>query len=103
MKLPNKIANLKPFVEFFDSKGFVITFGTEHNTPAMDPLTVSVGDGELDEYLLKVSYEGACVIAAHQYLRSIGELGFVDEKGKPNSDRSEFVKLGDAVIRNYIK
>ncbi len=99
----NMLSNFKPFVEYFDSKGFVITFGTEHNTPALDPLTVSVGDSELDDYLLKVSYEGACIVAAHQYLRSIGEAGFVDMKGKPVGERSEFVKLGDAVIQNFIK
>ncbi len=99
----NKLANFKPFVEYFDSKGFVITYGTEHNTPALDPLTVSLGDCELDEYLLKVSYEGACVVAAHQYLRSIGEIGYVDMNGKPVGERNEFIKLGDAVIQNFIK
>jgi len=99
----NMLSNFKPFVEYFDSKGFIITFGTEHNTPALDPLTVSVGDSELDEYLMKVSYEGACVVAAHQYLRSIGETGFVDMNGKPLGERSDFIKLGDAVIQNFIK
>jgi sulfopyruvate decarboxylase TPP-binding subunit len=28
---------LKNFVEFFHKKGFIITFGTEHNTPEMMP------------------------------------------------------------------
>ena len=32
---------LKNFVEFFHNKGFIITFGTEHNTPEMIPLTVT--------------------------------------------------------------
>jgi hypothetical protein len=32
---------LKNYVEFFDNKGFIITFGTEHNTPEMIPLTVT--------------------------------------------------------------
>ena len=97
----NKLNHLKPFVEFFDKKGFVITFGTEHNTPALDPLTVSVGDSELDDYLLKVSYEGACVVAAHQYLRAQGEQGFLNETGIPG-DKQAFISLGNAIIQNFI-
>jgi len=97
----NKLAHFKPFVAFFDKKGFVITFGTEHNTPALDPLTVSVGDSELDDYLLRVSYEGACVTAAHQYLRSQGEAGFLSKTGIPG-DKQAFISLGNAVIQNFI-
>ena len=37
----NDFTILKNFVEFFHNKGFIITFGTEHNTPEMIPLTVT--------------------------------------------------------------
>jgi hypothetical protein len=97
----NKYSNLKRFVEFFDNKNYVITFGTEHNTPVMEPLTVRASDRDMDEYLTGVSYEGACVIAAHQYLRSRGEKGYVDSDGMP-AKRQEFVLLGNEVIRNFI-
>ena len=69
---------LKNFVEFFHKKGFIITFGTEHNTPEMIPLTVTArGSVPLDESLKRIAWEGACVIAAHQYLRADGRQGYV--------------------------
>jgi hypothetical protein len=98
----NRMNTLKPFVEFFDGKDFVVTFGTEHNTPVLEPLTVRAGDAELDDYLLKVGYEGACVIAAHQYLRSSGANGYLDRNGIPGK-RSTFVSVGNAVIQKFIK
>ena len=97
----NSLAHLKPFVNYFNDRDFVITFGTEHNTPALDPLTVSAGDGELDQELLEIGYQGACVIAAHQYLRSKGEQGYIEDSGKP-ADRKSFVKLGNAVIKSFL-
>ncbi len=99
----NRHQNLRTFVEFFDKRGFVITFGTEHNTPALDPLTVSAADAELDAYLQKVSYEGACITAAHQYMRSRGEKGYVDEQGMPSPDRNSFIRLGNSIINHFVK
>ena len=41
-------------------------------------------DGALpSEAARDVFWEGACVIAAHQHLRSQGRLGFVDRDGIP--------------------
>jgi hypothetical protein len=99
----NSIDFLVPFVEFFNEKGFIITLGTEHNTPAMEPLSVSAIDGPLNEFLQEVNYKGACVIVAHQYLRSHGEQGYLDENGKPVSARDEFVELGNAIINQLVK
>ena len=65
-------------MNFFIKKDFIITFGTEHNTPEMIPLTVTTrGSVPLDESLKKIAWEGACVIAAHQYLRADGRQGYV--------------------------
>ncbi|MFC2089895.1 hypothetical protein ACFLT1_03895 [Bacteroidota bacterium] len=97
----NKVENLKPFVEFFESKRFLITFNTEHNTPLMEALTVKAGNAALDEYLLKVSYKGACVISAHQYFRSTGESGYLDSNGN-SCDKSIYVSLGNTVIQTFI-
>ncbi len=96
---------LEAFVNFFNEKGFVITFGTEHNTPQLDPITVFGGDGkELSDSTKKIGYEGACVIAAHQYLLAKGMSGFLDASGKAKLDqRDEFVKLGNAVIKNFVE
>jgi regulator of replication initiation timing len=47
---------LKSFVEFFNEKGFVILFGTEHNTPELTPLTVTArGSQPLDDSLKRIA------------------------------------------------
>lgn len=100
----NDINILKKFVEFFHSKGFIITFGTEHNTPEMIPLTVSTrGSVPLDEQLKKIAWEGACIIAAHQYLRADGRQGYVLPDGKHSVDqKKELANLGKLVIEYYL-
>jgi hypothetical protein len=101
----NDASILKQFVEFFHSKGFIITFGTEHNTPEMLPLTVTArGSFALDESLKKIAWEGACIIAAHQYLRTDGRQGYVLPDGKHCAEqRDELAQLGRLVIEYYLK
>jgi hypothetical protein len=96
---------LKEYVEFFDRNGIVVTFGTEHNTPKLEPLTVYCRGGvALDEDLMRIGYEGACVIAAHQYLISKGEQGFVKADGTPRTDdRKGMVEFGDRIINQFIQ
>ncbi len=100
----NDITILKNFVEFFHKKGFIITFGTEHNTPEMLPLTVSArGTVPLDDSLKKIAWEGACVIAAHQYLRADGRQGYVLPDGTSSIEqRRELTNLGQLVIEYFI-
>jgi hypothetical protein len=100
----NDAGILKNFVEFFHSKGFIITFGTEHNTPEMIPLTVNTrGSVPLDETLKKIAWEGACIIAAHQYLRADGRQGYVLPDGKHSADqRNELAAIGQIVIESYL-
>ena len=95
---------LKDFVTWFHQKGFIITFGTEHNTPKLDPLKVTCRGGlPLDSELKMINFEGAAVIAADQYLKAKGEEGFLNE-GKPKlGQKQEFIELGKAVIENFIK
>lgn len=65
----NRIGVLKEYSEYFYENGFVVSFGTEHNTSAMRPLTVScLNEVPLDQYLLEISCNGAAYLAAHQYL-----------------------------------
>jgi hypothetical protein len=95
---------LKDFVHFFRSKNFLVSFGTEHNTPQLDPVKVSCRHGvELDDELNRIGYEGACIIAAHQYLVAKGDEGFLraDGSGK-TAEYDAFVKLGNAVIKEFI-
>ncbi len=100
----NDFEKLKEFVLFFDKNGFVITMGTEHNTPAMQPVTVSCREGKpLDQELLSISYRGTSVIAAHQYLHAQGREGYIRNDGTARTDKKEyFEQLGDAVIRKFI-
>jgi hypothetical protein len=100
----NDFKILKNFVKFFYKRDYIISFGTEHNTPVMQPLTVSCKDGiELDKDLKRISYLGACVIAAHQYLVSKGLPGYVMSDGTVrSSEREDFERFGDAVIRTFI-
>ena len=57
----------------------------------------------------EIFWEGACVVAAHQFLTLHGECGFVDGQGKPNpkyrdanSRIAAFRSLGEAVIQRYL-
>ena len=96
---------LEEYVEFFVRRGFLVLFGTEHNTPAMEPLTVSCrGNTPLPERLREFAWKSACIVAAHQYQISKGKTGFVDADGFANSEqRSLLTTLGAAVIGYFQK
>jgi hypothetical protein len=100
----NDFTILKDFVEFFHKKGFIITFGTEHNTPEMMPLTITTrGSVPLNESLKKIAWEGACVIAAHQYLRADGRQGYVLPDGTHSvKQKRELINLGQIVIEYFL-
>jgi len=100
----NRPEILEKFVNFFNEKGFVITFGTEHNTPRLDPITVLDGNKkQLSDKMKKISYEGACVIAAHQYFISIGEKGYLKKNGRARlKERKYFINFGNIVIKHFI-
>lgn len=100
----NKLEVLEEFVAFFHDKGFIVTFGTEHNSPDLIPLTITTrGNVPVSNKLLKIGYEGACVIAAHEYLRAQDQEGYIDKTGKAKfKDREDFVLLGKAVIEKFL-
>jgi hypothetical protein len=100
----NDLTILKTFVEFFHRKGFIITFGTEHNTPEMIPLTVSArGSVPLDKSLKRIAWEGVCIIAAHQYLRADGRQGYVLPDGSHSKNQMrELISLGQLVIEYFL-
>ena len=95
---------LRDYVNFFRENGFVILFGTAHSTPDSKPLRVTTRGGDLlDEELAYVSYEGASIIAAHQYLRAKEEQGYLDIDGNPRKEsREELITLGKAIINKFI-
>jgi hypothetical protein len=83
-------------VEYFYENGFVISFGTEHNTSAMLPITVSCKGGvELDDSLKTISFRGAAYVAAHQYLVAMEGPGYQSQS------RDEMELLGEALFKHY--
>jgi hypothetical protein len=95
---------LKDFVTWFNKNGFVITFGTEHNTPQLDPMKITCRGGvELDEELKQINYEGTAVIAAHQYLIANGNEGYLKGKKARIAEKEYFIKLGKSVITEFLK
>jgi len=100
----NSTEKLREFIQYFVGKGYVISMGSEHNTPGIFPVEVKIdGTNTLPDDLKEISYHGACVIAAHQYLKAKGKDGFVTPQGKRTDTKiADFIKLGNAVIKNVI-
>lgn len=100
----NTYSVLKDFVTYFRARHIMVTFGTEHNTPQLDPMKVTCSGGvELDAELERIGYEGACIIAAHQYLAARGEDGYLDAEGGAKMKKyDEFATLGNAVIAHFM-
>jgi hypothetical protein len=101
----NDPSRLQEFVSFFHDRGFVITFGTEHNTPALIPLKITTrGDKALSDELRRINFEGGCLIAAHEYLRAKNEEGYLDKNGKPRlHNKEELIELGNAVVEYFLQ
>lgn len=96
--LRNRIEVLKEYAEYFYENGFVVSFGTEANTTAMGPLTVSCkSEVPLDEKLMQISYNGAACLAAHQYLT------VKEGPGYEPADREKMECLGHAILNYYFK
>ncbi len=93
--LRNKQEILKDYAEFFYREGFMVSFGTEHNTTAMRPVTVDCNEGAtLDDTLLNISFNGAACLAAHQYLVS-------RDQHSDTFSRDQLEQLGHAVIFHF--
>ena len=100
----NDVALLENYAAYLHDRGFVVTFGSEHNSPAMEPIELFARHGvPLTDKLKQINYEGACLIAAHQHVVSQGLAGYVDANGNADrSKRDEFVTLGDTLIQNEL-
>ena len=101
----NSIEVLEKYAGYLHDNGFVVTFGTEHNTPAMEPIKLFTREkAPLSERLKQINYDGACVIAAHQERIRNGKPGYIDANGNANiAQRDEFTKEGDALIQAVIR
>lgn len=105
----NKPEVLQHYVRTMRMAGIVVTCGTEHNTPDLIPLEPScIAGAPIVDDVQEIFREGACVVAAHQYLGFHEKQGYVDRNGRLNSsfggreERIEyFHRLGAAVIARY--
>lgn len=64
----NTTAVLEEYSDYLQDEGFTVTFGSEHNTPVLEPVRLRTRDhaGGLSEKLRATNYRGACLVAAHQ-------------------------------------
>ena len=63
----NTTAVLERYASYLEDEGFIVTFGSEHNTPAMEPIRLRTRDADrLSDPLRAINWRGACRIAAHQ-------------------------------------
>jgi hypothetical protein len=100
---------LSRYVTAMRKAGIVVTAGTEHNTLELLPIEPTCLKGvPIPEELKEIFWEGACVIAAHEFLTLNGKTGFVDGAGKPAAEFPDtearidfFRRLGAAVIARY--
>ena len=101
----NSIETLEKYAGYLHDNGFIVTFGTEHNTPAMEPVKpLARGYKPLTERLQQISYDGACVIASHQDRVRKGNTGYVDVNGiAETANRETFVKEGNLLINQVIQ
>jgi hypothetical protein len=108
--LRNSPEVLTKYVKAMRAAGLAVVGGTEHNTLDLVPLEPTCVKGAaVPEEIKAIFWEGACVVAAHQFLTSHGQMGFVDASGKPNPAYASadqrikaFAKLGAAVIAKYM-
>jgi hypothetical protein len=104
----NEVSVVVKYVTKMRAAGLVVTAGTEHNTLDLIPLNPSCKNGEIRPEIRQVFWEGACVVAAHQFLSLHGECGYVDSNGRPNTDYSSaderirsLANFGAAIIQRY--
>ncbi|MCF0167982.1 MAG: hypothetical protein HUJ93_04990 [Bacteroidales bacterium] len=101
----NSMEVLEKYCKYLWDNGFVVTLGSEHNTPAMEPVKLSARGGiDLSETLKKINYQGACIVAAHQDKVGKGLCGYLDKEGNPDlASREEFIAYGDKLIKSTVK
>lgn len=100
---------LERYVMAMREAGLAVTAGTEHNSLSLIPIEPACeGAAPVPEAVKSIFWEGACVVAAHQFLTLHGQTGYVDAQGRPNPDYADsdariqaFAALGAAVIEKY--
>lgn len=83
--------------------GLIVTAGTEHNTTDLLPIVPRCRNkNSISEDLQHIFWEGACVVAAHQYLKLNDLPGYSDEDDCSEGRIDDLAKLGEVVIQRYL-
>ncbi len=95
---------LEEYATWFSNNGFVVTIGSEHNTPDLTPILLYTRDGApLSDNLRRINYQGACLIAAHQYLVAKEGTGILDDDGQLiMNNQEEYQLLGHLLIQQFL-
>jgi hypothetical protein len=101
----NAMETLEQYAAYLHGQGFVVTFGSEHNTPAMEPVKLSVRGGKpLSQTLIDIGYAGACVVASHQHAVLNNRQGYLDAHGKADvAHRDDYIRNGNSIIKSAVK
>lgn len=100
----NRVDLLEKYAGYLHDYGFIVTFGSEHNTPIMEPVELFArGRTPLTERLMRINYQRCLRDCRSSACGGAGLEGYVDSKGHADcSKREEWVKLGDELIRSKI-
>lgn len=101
----NSVEVLEEYACYFYQKGFVVTLGSGNINPATEPIDLTARGGRaMTPLLIDINYQGACLIAAHQYLTAINGNGYLDAEGRPDlENRESYIVLGEALIEFLLK
>lgn len=73
------------YVKAWRDAGIFVLVGTEHNTQERIPVAPTSLDGvPLSDAVQEITWEGTCIVAAHQHLRAAGKAGYVEADGTLN-------------------
>ncbi|MEZ5072636.1 MAG: hypothetical protein R2751_17170 [Bacteroidales bacterium] len=94
----NRPEMLRKYAGMFYERGFVVTFGTEHNTSAPGPMTVECKGGiPLEPDMARIGFLGAAALAGHQYLIARGA------SSTDSVSRNELEDVGRAVLGTFFQ
>lgn len=96
----NRPEVLSRYARAMRSAGIILTAGTEHNTLELLPIEPAcLGGAPIPDEAKAIFWEGACVVAAHQFLTLHGLDGFVAGCGEQRI--AHLARIGGAVIQAY--
>jgi hypothetical protein len=76
---------VEKYVKTWRAAGIFVLVGTEHNTQERIPVAPTcLHSVPLSDEVMDITWEGTCIVAAHQHLKQQGQAGYVDAAGKLN-------------------